>query len=236
MTKFAKSGYEGRLKELPENRKILQQRYPGWAVLVETLTTPSLRAKDVRGILGLTYRQIYHWHTRKLLWSKQGSGGEWRRFSIGDILGLALVKQVAELGIPFDKLQKSFAIRYGVPTYLWRALPYLVAGREAYLYTDFESFLNFVPDSGSMENRLEVGVDSQNARPILVLRINPIIRELVGKLHLSHFKVSADTDGSYSFEIKGVPLKLEDLRETEEDSRRYVREREALRTTRRKGK
>jgi hypothetical protein len=209
---MAESPLEGQLKPLPENRKALRQLYPGWAVLVQKLTEPSLRAKDVRHILGLTYRQIYHWHTRKLLWSRQESSGEWRHFSVADIIGLALVKKVAELGIPFDKLQNSFAVRMGALTYMWRGLPYLVAGREAYLYTDFENFLSWhMPSGGSSENGLSVPLDSANPRLMVLLPVKPTLTELARKLDLPDFKVSIDVDGQYSFEISGVPLRLEDL-------------------------
>jgi hypothetical protein len=214
---MAESPLEGQLKPLPENRKALRQLYPGWAVLVQKLTEPSLRAKDVRHILGLTYRQIYHWHTRKLLWSRQESSGEWRHFSVADIIGLALVKKVAELGIPFDRLQNSFAVRMGAPTYLWRGLPYLVAGREAYLCTDFESFLDwYMPDGGSSKNSLSVPLDLEKPRLIVLLPVKPILTELARKLDLPDFKVSINPDGHYSFEIRGVPLRFEDLTYTGE--------------------
>ncbi len=208
---MADSPNEGQFKPLPENRKVLRQLYPGWAVLVQKLTEPSLRAKDVRDILGLTYRQIFHWHTRKLLWSRQESSGEWRRFSIADIFGLALVKKVAELGIPFDRLQNSFAVRMGVLTYMWRGLPYLVAGREAYLYTDFENFLDWLPNDSSPKSFLSVPADSGNPRLRVLLPLKPVLIELSGKLDLPEFKVSINPDGNFSFEISGVPLRLENL-------------------------
>lgn len=214
---MADSPNEGQLKPLPENRKTLRQSYPGWAVLLQKLTEPSLRAKEVRHILGLTYRQIFHWDSRRLLWGRQASSGKWRRFSVADIFGLALVKKVAELGIPFSKLQSSFAIRMGVPTYLWRALPYLVAGREAYLCTDFESFLSFyMPSSDSPRNALAIPLDSGNPRPVVLLPVKPMLNELARKLDLPDFKVSVNPGGHYSFEIRGVPLRLEDLRYTGE--------------------
>jgi len=214
---MAESPYQGRLKPLPENTKVLRQLYPGWAVLVQKLTDPALRAKDVRRILGLTYRQIYHWDTRKLLWARQAFFGEWHRFSIADIFGLALVKKVAQLGVPFDLLKNSFAVRMGVPNYLWRGLPYLVAGREAYIYTDFESFLYwYMPNVGSPRNDLSVPLDSETPRLMVLLPVRPVLTELLEKLDLPDFKVSTNPDGMYSFEIGGVPLRLEDLTYTGE--------------------
>ena len=215
---MAESPHEGRLNQLPEHRKVLRQWYPGWAVLVEKLTEPSLRAKDVREILGLTYRQIFHWHTRKLLWSRQESSGDWRRFSVADIFGLALVKKVAALGVPFDRLQNSFAVRMGVPRHAWRGLPYLVAGREVYLYTDFENFLEWhMPNGDTSKTSVSVPLDSENPRLMVLLPLKPTLTELARKLDLPDFKVSTNTDGHYSFEISGVPLRLEDLTDAEEE-------------------
>ncbi len=216
----AKSPVEGCFKALPEDRRVLRHWYPGWAVLVEKLTATSLRAKDLKRILGLTYRQIYHWHTRKLIWDRRNSETEWRRFSIADIFGLALVKRVAELGIPFDRLQKSYAIGMSVPGFLWRALPYLVAGRDGYLYTDFENFCYFaIVGSDSASKTVEVRIDSESAGPIVVLPIKPIVKDLVGKLDLADFKVLVNEGGIYSFQINGVPLQLEDLCYTEKEIR-----------------
>lgn len=201
-----------RFKGLPEDSKVLQRHFPGWAVLVEKLTTPRLRAQDIRRILGLTYRQIHNWNTHKLLWFRRDSQTEWRRFSIADIFGLALVKKVAESGVPFSKLQKSFAVRMGVPGLLWNALPYLIAGQESYLYTDFENLcLLALPHSESGNKILNIPVDSMGEEPAMVLPLKPILEALAAKLDLPDFGASVNADRSYSFTISGVPLRLEDL-------------------------
>jgi len=226
MVKNAEGPYEGRLKALPENRKTLKQSYPGWAVLIAKLTDAKLRAKDVREILGLSYRQIHHWHVRKLLWYERSSPAEWRRFSIADIFGLALIKRAADLGIPFDKLQKSFVIGTGVPGLLWNALPHLVAGREGFLYTDFESFCNvFMPGNDSAKKSVEVPIGSESEGPIVVLPLKPILNALAEKFNLAEFKVIVNEDGSYSFHINGIPLQLEDLHYAEKEIRESERAR-----------
>lgn len=215
----AESPYEARLKELPENAKVLRRGYPGWGVLLDKLTEPSLRSNDVRRILGLTYRQIVHWDSRELLWSRQESSREWRHFSIADMFGLALVKRVAELGIAFDKLRSSFAVRMGAPRYLRRALPYLVAGREAYLYTDFETFLNlYVPSADSPSGGLSIPLEPGNPRPTVLLAVKPILTDLATKLNLPDFKVTVNGDGHFSFEVHGVPLRLEELKDSGEET------------------
>ncbi len=213
MVQIAKSPYKGRLRWLPEDRKVLKRWYPGWAALVEKLSDRGLRAKDIRRILGLTYRQIYHWHTRKLLWYQRDSQTEWRRFSIADVFGLALVKRAADLGISFDKLQKSFAVGMGVPTALWNALPDLVAGRDYCLCTDFENICSL----GKSGSKLKTFIDPGTRDPIIVLPLQPILRDLATKLGLPDFKVSVNKNGSYSFEINGVPLRIEDRQLREAD-------------------
>jgi len=208
----------GQLRALPENQKLLQQGYPGWAVLIAKLNDPTLRAKDVQRILGLTYRQIHHWSSRKLLWYERDSRGEWRRFSIADIFGLALIKSVADLGIPFDRLQKSFIIQMAVPSHLRNALPHLVAGREGCLFTDFENFCDIlIPGSDSTNKSVEVPIDSKSEEPIIILKLKPILDMLAKKLDLTEFKVCINKDRSYSFQINSVPLKLEDLRYTKQE-------------------
>lgn len=212
MAQHAESSDDGRLKALPQDRKILQQWYPGWHVLIARLTDTSLRANDVRRMLGLTYRQIHHWHVRKLLWYEQNSENQWRRFSIADIFGLALIKCIADLGIPFDKLQKSFAVKAGVPGLLWNVLPNIIEGSEAFLYTDFENFCNLIIHKRDSDNRTaQVPIDSKSEEPIVVLPLKPILDVLTKKLDLTDFRVLVDENGSYSFQINGVPLRLEDL-------------------------
>jgi hypothetical protein len=229
MEQRAEGPNAGRLRAMPENRKILQQCYPGWAVLIATLTDATLRAKDVQRVLGLTYRQIHHWSFRKLLWYERDSRAEWRRFSIADIFGLALIKSVADLGIPFDRLQKSFIIQMAVPGHLRNALPHLVAGREGCLFTDFENFCDFlIPGSDSANKSVEVPIDSKNEEPIIILRLKPILDVLAKKLDLADFKVCINNDRSYSFQINGVPLQLEDLRYTERETPKVQRAQETL--------
>ena len=219
MKQNAESPSDERLRALPEDRKVLQQWCPGWAVLIAELTDATLRAKDVQRILGLNYRQIHHWSFRKLLWYKRESRDEWRRFSIADIFGLALIKSMADLGIPFDRLQKSFIIQMAVPGHLRNALPHLVAGREGCLFTDFENFCDFlIPGSDSANKSVEVPIDSESEEPIIILRLKPILDMLAKKLDLADFKVCINKDRSYSFQINGVPLQLEDLRYTERDT------------------
>jgi len=218
MAENAKGPYEGRLKALPEDRKILKQSYPGWAVLIAKLTDAKLRAKDVQEVLGLSYRQIHHWHVRKLLWYERNSQTEWRRFSIADIFCLALVKKVATLGISFDKLQKSFVVSMGVPGLLWNMLPRIIAGREAFLYTDFEDFCEIAISKNGSENKtVEVSIVSESREPIIILPLKAVVNELASKLDLPDFRVLANEDGSYSFQINGVPLLLEDLHYTEKE-------------------
>jgi hypothetical protein len=73
-----------------------------------------------------------------------------------------------------------------------------------------------MPGGDPRENSLGIHTNSEKAQLVVVMPIKPTLVELVKKLDLPDFKVSIDRDGHYSFEIGGVPLRLEDLRETSE--------------------
>ena len=96
---------------LPDDLNFTKRYYPGWGILMETLTENRLKASDLRDVLGLTYRQINDWDNRGILQTYRSKSNDnkdtgWRKFSVSDLMPLSILVNLKKLGIPVSRLKK----------------------------------------------------------------------------------------------------------------------------------
>lgn len=74
------------------------------------LKKPLMKPGEVTKILRITHRQLYYWDKREasaggLLVARNRS---WRKFSILDVFGFAIIKKLLQQGIKVEKYEKVF--------------------------------------------------------------------------------------------------------------------------------
>ncbi len=201
---------------LPSELSLTKKIYPGWGVLFEKLSDSYLKASDLRQILDLSYRQINDWDDRGMLKTyrektggKQGEG--WRRFSIMDLIPIAILVELKKQGIPISKLK-------GVVDYLfcndimhYDFIPNIFLGGPTYFKTDLDKMIAY-DCNDPQSTKTDICVDNmEDIKILLILPLNKIIARIFFKLKLPDFSARIDSDGKYHFTINSVPLALEKL-------------------------
>lgn len=201
---------------LPPNLPFIKINYPGWGALLEKMTERSLKAEDVRRILGITYRQLNDWEQRGILKSRsEDHTGEkssaWRRFSIWDLVPLAILVNAKTKGIPLASLQRAMGDVYLSQDAVFEILPGIVMGFEAVFYSNLhDAFAYECPEVNGPIVKLPI-FGLENSGVVVVIRLNGIIDEIFQKLERSDFQAFKKPEGGYHFKINGVPLALEEL-------------------------
>lgn len=75
---------------------------PSGKKLIEKLTKRSFKA----GVTGQTYRVINHWDNYGLTFNKNKSG-EWREFSISEIVWFEIIKKLRDFGVPLAHIKEA---------------------------------------------------------------------------------------------------------------------------------
>ena len=201
---------------LPESLPILKKEYPGWGILTVKLNEVRLKASDIKRILGISYRQLNDWENRgmlmpKVMRSPEIDGKGWRKFKILDLFSLGLLKKIKGYGIPITKYKDSLDMIFFGFDYMWEGLPYIFNGRNVIFYTNLDSWTSYYfmePDEKNPQFPMK---DFLENNALFIIPMNRLIDDIFKKLDLPDFKAIKNSDGSYSFIIYGVPLKLEKL-------------------------
>jgi hypothetical protein len=207
---------------LPDNLSFLKQVYPGWGALIEKANERMLTSKDVKRILGLSYRQLTDWERRGMLksifsrpMSERTEG--WRRFSIFDVLCLGLLKEAKNQGISITRLQKLMDQIFSVGGLLYEAIPYIIYGFDVFVYSNLDEWISVRPSDPTGE-RFELFIEDLKASALIVVfPLNRIVDSLLQNIGLPDFQAIKKPEGGYSFVINGVPLALEQLPDQEKD-------------------
>lgn len=207
---------------LPTSLPFLKEVYPGWGALIEKADERMLTSKDVKRILGLSYRQLNDWENRGMLksifarpMSERTEG--WRRFSILDLLCLGLLKETKNQGVSITRLQRLMDQIFSVGGLLYQAIPYIVYGFDVFVYSNLSDWISIRPSDPKGE-RFELFIeDLKESALVVVLPLNRIVEDLLRKFELPDFRATKRPEGGYSFIINGVPLALEQLPDQEKD-------------------
>jgi len=201
-------------KDLDLSAGVLELDHPSWSVLVTKLTERFLTASDVKILTGITYRQINDWEARGYIISQRESLEEWRRFSILQLLGMALLKEVKRHGIPLSRVQKIVDFTR-VRHVLVERIPEFIKGYDYWLWTDFSKHLwvsvnpppRLAPHPSLKIKREARGFE--HSEIVVGIPVKKIIDRVIKKFDFEDFKVNINPDGGYSFTINQVPLTLE---------------------------
>ncbi len=207
---------------LPGNLSFLKEIYPGWGALIEKANGSMLTSKDVKRLLGLSYRQLNDWETRGMLksifarpMSERTEG--WRRFSVLDLLSLGLLKEAKNQGISITRLQRLMDQIFSVGGLLYQAIPYIVYGFDVFVYSNLNDWISIRP-LGPGSDRVELSLDVlKKSDLVVILPLNKIVEDLLQKLELPDFQATKRPGGGYGFVINGVPLALEQLPDQERE-------------------
>jgi len=205
---------------LQSDLSFLKEVYPGWGALIEKANERMLTSKDIKRILGLSYRQLNDWENRGMLksifarpMSERTEG--WRRFSVLDLLCLGLLKEAKRQGISITKLQNFMNRIFSVGGLLYGAIPYIVYGFDVFLYTNLDDWIDIaspVPGDERFGPPIE---DLRKSNAVVIFPLNRIVEGLLQKLKIPDFQAIKKPKGNYSFVINGVPLALEQLPDQE---------------------
>jgi len=111
------------------------------AVRIQTkLTRRFLTVSDLKKRLGLTKRQLSYWETKGIR-REIGTTNKrkWRRFSIADMLSLAIVKTLNMQGVPLDACTSVFRWLQENLQYNAHMILYMTEGDDIFLFVDILS-------------------------------------------------------------------------------------------------
>jgi DNA-binding transcriptional MerR regulator len=195
---------------------------PGWRALYRQLSQRDLTSKDLKTILGLTYRQINDWQTRGLLPSIQeqekglNKGAGWKKFSFLELIPLAILGELKKNGFSISRLREPMKLLYLSDDLLLDVIPDLVNGNQILFYTDFYNVIGFktfktIKDYSEITFSFPTRSIEKNNFLITGLYINNLIGSIFKKSKLPNFSAEIDKNGKYRFQINGVPLALEEI-------------------------
>jgi DNA-binding transcriptional MerR regulator len=207
---------------IPINHPKFEEEFPGWAALVRTVTSKNMILSGVQYCLPLSKQQIDYWIQKGILPSGEKTESKWRRFSILDVLLLAIASEFKSHGIEVSEIAN---IRELFPILSlsrdWTdCLVYIINGYEVFLYSDFKRISGTVPieDEDKVKDfcylRLPI---LEDAKFLAAVSLKKICDELAPKIEQPDFKVNVLPDGRYEF-FNGVPLRLESLRKEDSSS------------------
>ena len=193
-----------------------EEDFPGWATLTRTVTEKILTLKGIQNCVGVTKQQIDYWMQKGVLSTADNAGTKWRRFSVLDILLIAIAAKFKSHGIEISEIAN---VNNLLPIWSedknWTdCFVYIINGYDVYLVSDFTRFASTISiDPEDIKGN--VGLLRLNVRTksgfLAAVSLKKVCDDLAPKLQIPNFKVKVLKNGSYEFVINGVPLKLESL-------------------------
>jgi len=190
--------------------------YQGWSILLGKVTEKILTAKDVKYILGISYRQLNDWEWRGMgreIFERPGRHKKegWRKFSIADLIALGVVQEAKLYGISITKLRAVMHNIFFTDETLTTIFPFLVYGHDVFFYSNFERSSAYYGVNSVIES-VEISVEYlRDSAFVLIIPVNRIADNIFMKMGRADFRVLKQDDGGYNFLIHGVPLALEPL-------------------------
>lgn len=218
---------------LPQTLEFTKSRFPGWGMLMATLTEKQLKAADLREILGLTYRQLNDWDSRGILRSfrdrsEESKADGWRKFSIIDVIALSILSELKRRGIPVSALKNVVDTLFLMNDTLYSVIPNIFYGIETYFYSDLDRFTEW--DCADQETGgLNIWYpDLPEIGMLVLIPISRLIENIFQKLSIPGFSAAKNEDGVYAFTINDVPLALEQLEKNPTIEKQKAYEQEIL--------
>ena len=217
--------YDLKTYSLPRDKRYIDRYYPRWGILVDKITERSLKASDIKRILGLSYRQLNDWEERGILKSRSkrvlGEKAKgWRRFSIQDLIPLGILMEAKRLGFPVTKFQKAMGTIFLFQFFVFDDFPSVVYGIDFLFITNLNDMFMFHPiDPKDSSEKIELWLpEIRQTDAVVIINMKPIIENIFEKLNAADFEAIKNPEGGYRFTINGKPFDLEELPADEVES------------------
>lgn len=211
------------MKELPEDHRFLSEVFGinketknapdkfigGLQAVNDKICKRCMTARDIKRILGLSYRQINEWEQRQVRFSKRRSKkkGSWRLFSIEDAFSFAIIKALRYLKIPLSrnrKLVESIRSSNIVQT----ILIYFAEGRKTFFFHDNDTLTGFYVENrkNSFDQQILTAI-----KPIVFIPLNDLFLGVLKQSDREDFHVDFDKETQKpAFYVDGRPVELSD--------------------------
>jgi len=191
------------------------------AKLLAVIDEKKLTIKNVTDHVDLSYRMVNDWDNRNILSADRDGERGWRKFSVKDIIKLAVIKNLRDLGIPLHRL-KPLVNWLNTTIVIEYALYDVIRGFNCFIHTNLKDHYDIC-----REDELRESV-SYHDNSFIYLRMNQLINDIFQKVGLPTFKVRFFLDNELYFKDgekyiyikknrknefkRNLRLKLDDLR------------------------
>lgn len=151
---------------------------------------------DITKILKVTKRQIFYWDEKGMKLSRKKTPSRaWRKFSIIDILGFAIIKKLRTFGLGLNQCDMVFdwlrTNLYETPVFLY----HIAEGDSVILSINVNTgeTLHYYGSELSTYNTLAADIQ-QTTEPIIMLPLNPIFKAVFEQIYREDFRVEFTND------------------------------------------
>jgi DNA-binding transcriptional MerR regulator len=214
---------EGRVSQMAFYHKLYEQ----FLKIKGKLGEQYLAVSDVLKILKITRRQLFYWDSKGLKVSKKKTAKRsWRKFSIADVFGFMVVKELLDIGIDIEKSKDIVA---DIEKDLFINTPYMLyffgIGEPIYLVVDIER--KHVQTLLGYHKFSRFFAEYTTSKPIILVPISNLLRATIEStakedfnLEITAFK-AVTTDGHRVdpavFQVDGeeIEFDMEDMESVE---------------------
>ena len=155
------------------------------------LTKKSMTMKDLKKTSGIERGQLNYWEFQNVLPKQKTTGGKsWRRFSRFDLMGFAIIKELAKHGLELTDLCENPIDWFASAIDKFHLLRQFSRGNRIYIYIDEKNINYFYGDNIKVWK--EKILPTQG--PVTIIRIDPIMRDILRKTQRKDFYVKFTND------------------------------------------
>jgi len=157
---------------------------------IDSIPFPEFTAKDLREIVGLSYRQLNDWDEKGLVAAERGTPRGWRKFTCRQVFTLGICAEVnSRLGVPPHKLTRLqlWLDETGTDHFVQAAKLMNMHGGAVFLVTDLDTVF-IVETDVRLAWLMRPGVFAESNWPagLVFLRLNELVNRLLEVADSSH--------------------------------------------------
>jgi hypothetical protein len=160
------------------------------------LTKKSMTMKDLKKTSGIERGQLNYWEFQNVLpKQKTARGKSWRRFSRFDLMGFAIIKELAKHGLYLIDLYENPVERLATEINKFNLIEHFSNGNRIYLCLNGENIDYFCGDDNKdWTNKVWKQRTLPILGPVTIIRIDPIMRYILRKTKRKDFYVKFTND------------------------------------------
>jgi len=151
--------------------------------------------KELRGIAGLTYRQINDWEAKGVIPRSREEDSQWRTFSLSQIFGLAVLAEIRrKFGVPLESLRWLGSVLMADDSkHLYQSVGQMVmTGVPAMLVTDLQKTFHIANSIELGEILADRSFPPPDAGAFIMIKLDDVAKQvldLAGAPPLEHFQM-----------------------------------------------